>query len=318
MTTSNMFHLFRPSPGAVSVMIALLALRVLSPAVVLLAALATIPLKPGGQHSAEPSDVTIVVAATRTPRRGAILSLLVLLAGTHLLDGALFVVRAVTTGEWVPLSGIDIAAPLGLVAFAGLAALGAYKDVIGVNIWETRRVKTAITLALLVDLAHTILLGITLGQFRPITKLPTDQLVHFAFAATRVLLLVPLLFAISYPRVSYYTALLSDEDNATASTSLLLPPGTNGEPSSGLSSLNKDGAQYGTFSGRPGRAQFAAPSGPTTRANTPAPGDKSTPAKEDVALDPSWAETRQRLARIIPFLWPSSSKSLQLLAVSLI
>jgi hypothetical protein len=288
----------------------LAGLRIASPALVFLAALAVIPLKPS--HRIEPSDVTVVVAATRTPRRGAILTLLSLAALTHLADGALFVTRAVMSKHWPARTGIDVAAPLGLLAYAGLAALGAYKDVIGARVWETRRIRLAITAALAVELAHGALLGVqyTKEEVR-IPERPAVDFAYFAFVATRVLVLVPLLFVLVNPRVSY-VPVISDEAPATASTSLLLPPGTGAEPSTGLSALAaKDGGAYGTFNNN----SAANGSGPTTRATTPVPTSKGAP-KEDISLDPTWSELRQRLGRIFPYLWPSKSVSLQLLAVS--
>ncbi len=37
--------------------------------------------------------------------------------------------------------------------------------------------------------------------------------------------------------------------------------------------------------------------------------------KEDIALDPSWGEIFARIKHITPYLWPSKSFGLQLLAV---
>jgi hypothetical protein len=297
---------------ALSAALALAGLRIASPALILLAALAVLPLKPTHEVD-QHSDVTVVVRATRTPRRGAILALLSLAALTHLADGALFVVRAVTSGNWTPRTGLDVAAPLGLVAYAGLAALGAYKDVTGARVWEARRVHFAVAAALAIEIAHGTLLGFEHTKVR-IPELPGFDLAHFALVATRVLVLVPLLGALVNPRVSYVSVLSDESEPATASTSLLHPPGTGAgaEPSTGLSALAAKDASgtYGTFHGRD------AHSGPTTRTNTPAPSTKATTSKEDISLDPTWAELRVRLGRIFPYLWPSKSVSLQLVAVS--
>jgi uncharacterized membrane protein len=50
---------------------------------------------------------------------------------------------------------------LGLIAYAGLAALGAYKDVNNIEIWSRKRVKAAIFAALALDVAQVVLLVIS-------------------------------------------------------------------------------------------------------------------------------------------------------------
>lgn len=59
------------------------------------------------------------------------------------------------------MTAIEISAVLGVVAYGGLAALGAYKDINGVNIWSFASVKYAIFLALTFDISLVVLLGIT-------------------------------------------------------------------------------------------------------------------------------------------------------------
>jgi hypothetical protein len=289
-------------------------LRVIPPSLVLLATLALIPLRP--THTAQASDVTVIVAATRTPRRGAILSLLVLLSATYFLDGALSVIFAVL--QDIPLRLADVASPIGLLAFAGLAAMGSYKDVLGLSVWETKRVKLGLSGAFLFGTAHTAYLVHTLSGYG---RINTFILAHLAFVVSRGLFLIPLLVAVAKPRITYVSVLTDEEPGPSTDTSLLLPAPTAVAPSTGLSALAaKDGSgvQYGTFASRTGRAALAAPSGPTTRANTPAPSTKgaSVPVKDEISLDPTWSETVQRMKRITPYLWPSKSKALQLLAVS--
>lgn len=136
----------------------LLALRVLSPFLVLLSAISLLPARPPAPKS--PSPITSVVVAARIPRRALILSLLSLSALSFLLDGLTFVVYAVFDKQWPQWTGIEVAAVEGLVAFSGLAALGAWKDVQGVEVWLTKRLRAAVTWALFLDIAQVVLLGL--------------------------------------------------------------------------------------------------------------------------------------------------------------
>lgn len=134
-------------------------LRVLSPLFVLLTALSLLVARPPPPQS--PSPITSVVVATRTPRRAVILSLLSLSALTFLLDGLAFVVYVVLDKQWPAWTGLAVAALEGLIAFAGLAALGAWKDVQGVEVWSLRRVKLGISWSLLLDIGQVVLFGLT-------------------------------------------------------------------------------------------------------------------------------------------------------------
>jgi hypothetical protein len=92
------------------------------------------------------------------------------------------------------------------------------------------------------------------------------------FPAFRVLLLVPLLFALAFPRVVYTPIDTDDVTDALAPTasSFLLPPG-DVSPSTGLSpvpGLSGEASKYGTF--RSAHPTIPA-SGATTRAHTPVP-----------------------------------------------
>lgn len=98
-------------------------------------------------------------------------------------------------------------------------------------------------------------------------------LLHLAFPSFRVLLLVPLFFALLFPRISYVPVETSDEEAPTDS-SLLLPAQDAAAPSSGLSPFSAEASKYGTF--RSGRS-LGQNSGPTTRTNTPAPSTVRVP-----------------------------------------
>ena len=145
---------FEPAP----LPLALFAVRVIAPALVLLSAFLAIPSK---APSSPPSPITSVVVKSQVPRRGLILSFLTLASFSYLSDGLIFVVYAVLNKYWPPFTAIEISAVLGVIAYGGLAALGAYKDVNGVNVWSFASVKYAIFFALLFDTALVVLLAVT-------------------------------------------------------------------------------------------------------------------------------------------------------------
>jgi hypothetical protein len=140
----------------------LFILRILSPSLVLLATISLITIRPLPPSS--PSPITSVVVAARIPRRAVILSCLSFSSFTYLLDGLAFVLYAVINKYWPQQTGIDINALIGLVAFAGLAALGSWKDVNGVDVWSLKRLKIAIFLSLALDLAQAVLYGISMPK----------------------------------------------------------------------------------------------------------------------------------------------------------
>lgn len=138
---------------------ALFSIRVAEPAIVLLSTLSLLFSRVPSPTS--PSPITSVVVANRIPRRALILSLLSLASLTFLLDGLSFVVYAVLDKVWPRTTGIEPNTIVGIIAFSGLAALGTWKDLHGVPVWLLKRIKAAIGLALLLDIAHVILLGFT-------------------------------------------------------------------------------------------------------------------------------------------------------------
>jgi hypothetical protein len=149
--------------GENPLLLALFILRILSPAIVLLSTLTLFPARPPQPSS--PSPITPVVVESRVPRRALILSLLSFISFAYLLDGLAYVVFVVLNKHWT-ITGIDINAVLGLVAFSGLAALGAWKDVHGVDVWSLKRVKHAVNLSLDVDIAIVVLIALDIKQRR--------------------------------------------------------------------------------------------------------------------------------------------------------
>ncbi|KAI0058695.1 hypothetical protein BV25DRAFT_1901938 [Artomyces pyxidatus] len=287
--------------------IALFVLRVISPALVFFSALSLLFARPPAPSE---SPIVSVVVAVRTPRRALILSLLTLISLTYLLDGLTFVVYAVVYKHWPQRTGIEVNAVVGLVAFSGLAALGTWKDVKGVDVWSLKRVNVAVFLSTVLDIAQAVLYGVSIPK-----DFALSRLLHFVFPTFRVLLLVPLFIALITPRVTYTAIESADEySSVPTSTSLLLPPEAGAVASAGLTT----GIKYGTF-----RSAASAPttaSGPATRAHTPDPTRvaKSEAKEKEINLDPSWSEIYRRLRRISPYLWPSKSRALQFIAVSCI
>ncbi|KAJ7755708.1 mitochondrial half-size ABC transporter [Mycena maculata] len=291
-------------------------LRVLSPLPVLfclttLAFLSATPSTP-----ASPSAITRVVVPTVIPRRALILCLLSLSALTFLLNGLLFVAFAVIDKSWPEKTGIEYNAVLGLVAFAGLAALCAWKDIRGVDVWSLRRIKLAVTTSSILDLAIVVLIAIaTTARFNgglhfPITHASWGVL----FPSIRVLAGAILVVALSSPRIVYKAVSQNEsEGGPTTDASFLLPP-----PSTGLSPLSAlptDSTKYGTFrTPRSGLAQ----SNPATRGPSPLRSegsDSKQTEKPEISLDPSWTEMWRRISRLAPYLWPSKSRSLQFLVL---
>ncbi|KAF7315316.1 ABC transporter protein [Mycena indigotica] len=285
---------------------ALLLLRVLAPVPVLLTLFTLLRTPPSVPHS--PVDITRVVIPTIIARRGLILTLLTLLSFSALLDGCLFVIFAVLDKTWPRNTGIEYNAVLAVFAFAGLAALGAWKDLQGVNVWSLKRLKVAVLASSLLDLALVILL---VKSFRTGSRFPlTHESLTILFPSFRVLAGFVLIAVLASPRIVYKAVPQDSENDIPTDSSSLLPP-----PSTGLSPLSavaNESNKYGTF--RPTRSGLAS-SNTASRVPSPLPSevaDQST-EKPEISLDPSWTEIWQRLLRITPYLWPSKSRSLQLL-----
>ncbi|KAJ7502784.1 hypothetical protein B0H11DRAFT_1986327 [Mycena galericulata] len=291
-------------------MLALSVLRVLSPALVCLCSLTLLSATP--PPPASPSAITRVVVPTLIPRRTLILCLLSLSALTFLLNGLLFVAFAVIHKSWPQDTGIEYNAVLGLVAFAGLAALGAWKDIRGVGVWSMRRIKVAVATSSALDLVLVVLIARTTG-FNGGSRPPINHVSWgILFPSIRILTGAILVAALSSPRI-VYKAVSQEENEESLATdaSLLLPP-----PSTGLSPLSAlptDSTKYGTFrTPRSGLVQSV----PATRGPSPLrpdSGDLKANQSPEISLDPSWSEMWRRISRLAPYLWPSKSRSLQFL-----
>ncbi|KAF4620663.1 hypothetical protein D9613_000572 [Agrocybe pediades] len=298
------------------------AARVLSPLIVLLTTLSLFFLN---SHSpSSPSPITPVVVATSVPRRALLLPLLTLIALTYLVDGLSFVIFSVIDHSWPRHSGIPINTITGVIAFSGLAALGTWKDIHGVQVWLLKRVKVAVAAALALDLTLAVLLALHLrqGELPPLFSVRTT--IHVILPAFRVLLLALLLVGLITPRVTYSSIQSYDDLETTdvepTDSSFLLPPSAAAQPSEGLAPVsghNGESSKYGTFRTTRSTLQSSAPA---TRAATPAPStvngrEGKSDSKPEVSFEPSWGEIWRRIRRISPYLWPKDSPSLQFLAV---
>ncbi|KAH7888329.1 hypothetical protein F5I97DRAFT_1965293 [Phlebopus sp. FC_14] len=272
-----------PAAGASAT--ALFAVRVSSPAVVFLATLSLLPTKPLSPPS--PSPITPVVVQSRIPRKTLILVLLSLAAASFLFDGLAYVTYAILNGVWKSGTGVELASLLGLVAYAGLAAVGAYKDVNNVEVWSRERVKLAIAIALGLDMAQVVLVAVYAKTRGPggicdgskVVECIPESL-HFITPLLRVIFLVPLLFALFTPRVVYVPAQVQSETVEVENAPLV---DQEGDGPSG------EGGKYGTFT-----SQIQVESGPP-----PPPAEVKT-----ASLKPKRVSSFTILKKSRPYLLP--------------
>lgn len=108
------------------------------------------------------SAIVTVVRAVKVPRRQLILSLLSLAALTAFLDGTVTVANAifkhVVETQLPPWRGIEFYSVALLIAFAGLAVVGSFKDARGTSIWQSKLVKLFVLVALAFDTALAVLI----------------------------------------------------------------------------------------------------------------------------------------------------------------
>jgi len=224
-------------------------------------------------------------------------------------DGLTFIVYAIIKKDWPWYSGVEINALLGVLGFSGLAALGTWKDLHGLPTWELKRVRLAVAFSLILDIAFIVLFAQSSRQAGFPSSLSLFKMLHFAFPVFRVILLLPLLTSLLTPRVVYSSVHTESGTEEQTDTSLLLP--AEATASTGLAvPVPSEQVKYGTFP--PSRSALQQ-STPTTRAPTPAPSQKAN-EKPEITLEPTWSELVQRIRRLSPYLWPSKSPSLQLIA----
>ncbi|TDL26049.1 hypothetical protein BD410DRAFT_764367 [Rickenella mellea] len=326
-----------------ALLIALFTTRIVFPVLLLATALSLLRLKPASPQDASPSPITSVTVAVKTPRRALILSLLSLVALSYFLDGFALILHSLISKTWqgtpehgwwiAQWGGLEVETLLGLLASGLLAIIGVWKEVERIPVWIKRRVKLWAGIAVDATALEVVLLGLTVDFHkrgppeipeRP-PQLSVPALLHGVFPVLRLLVLIPLYFAISYPRISYVPGsdIRESENGAAEDTGLLVPIDQSAIPSQGLSPT-----QYGTF---PTSRSAAPTTGSNTRAHTPTPSDDAegsqtvkpprlstkfpTKGSEAKSESPTWREQMRRLRKIIPYLWPKRNVSLQLLAL---
>jgi hypothetical protein len=146
-------------------------LDVASPAIVLAGTLLLLPLQPPSLVVPSPSSITPVVVSARVPRRGLLLTLLRLTSLTFVLDGLVFSISAILSRRWY-LSHVALTSVLGIIAYSGLAIVGAWKDSRGVQVWLRSRVKLSVAASLLVEVAKLALLIKLMTKRAAIFSLP--------------------------------------------------------------------------------------------------------------------------------------------------
>ncbi|CUA70460.1 ATP-binding cassette sub-family B member 6, mitochondrial [Mus musculus] [Rhizoctonia solani] len=313
-----------PSPEA------LFYLRVVESAVLLFLLLVSPLLKgpsPPQYTTHATSEITTVVRAVKTPRRQLVVFLLSLAALSAFLDGSvtvgLAVFKHIFETKLPAWKGIEFYSVALLVAFAGFAIIGAFKEARGVPIWQSKLLKLFVLVALVFDvvIAIVIPLVVPIWNIRPdpnphIPETPTPvppvgiaPAVHFGLTVFRALVLIVLFPTLFFPRTVYEPVEQNGSGTQNGETSLLIPAAAaaSAETSAGLAAPK---AKYGTFNAAPSTA-------PPSRAHTPAPsiGGPSSSANDRTSrTELTWSEIGARLKRLAPYLWPHKSFGLQLLA----
>ncbi|KAF8712376.1 ABC transporter transmembrane region, partial [Rhizoctonia solani] len=273
------------------------------------------------------SEITTVVRAVKTPRRQLVVFLLSLAALTAFLDGSvtvgLAVIKHVFETNLPPWKGTEFHSVALLVAFAGFAIIGAFKEARGAPIWQSKLLKLFVFAALAFDVALAILIPLVVPIWHmypdPNPHVPNGSIdvpvgvtpaVHFGLTVFRVLVLTVLFPTLFFPRTVYEPVEHSAPVPQNGETSLLIPAAAaaSAETSAGLAAPK---AKYGTFNATPSTA-------PPSRAHTPAPsigGPSSSADARPSRTELTWSEIGGRLKRLAPYLWPHKSFALQLLAV---
>lgn len=136
---------------------------IVSTAVLLLLSL-TVAFVRSSPEAKDPAldEVTPILVAHVQPRRALIFSLLSLTAFTYFADGAVNVLRAVLVGTWTTPGPVGLVSyVLGLLSFGLLAIFLSWKDIQGVSAWGRKRVRIIAAVAVLINVAHVILVAAT-------------------------------------------------------------------------------------------------------------------------------------------------------------
>ena len=275
-------------------------LHFVSPLVVLpgFASLLTPPPSPLEQ----PPGVRPIVTPRINPRRTLILALISATGFTYFGDGATFVARAVLTGLWDEIKGASWAAyAMGNVFLWMTAAV----TVISRNGYMRKGLMVATTFASIVEIVILVFSAIDMAKHHDRS---VYAVLHLVFVVLRVLHLPVLLWALSTPRITFEPVTPPTENDA------LLPSSNGGAPGSssnyGATTIASSQFDNGTANQTGGSNQnkdHKKGSGKKDGTGNPA----GTPLPPS---DITWSEWFARFARLVPFLWPSKSGKLQILA----
>lgn len=289
----------------------------------------------GAEYSAVPSsdeipEPTPVVVPIRSRRRVLTFIVIAGIAASYLASGVFIILRAVIPPQsWTPdhprWRGSDWQALIGLVAWSAAAVACAYEETIrGRASYGRGKVYGAFLVGFSTDVA--ILVLYFLLRHAPLDQLPKSKLWvigQLAITATRLILLYPLLLlALRWDQTTFVrasqlsstqangssmtpTTQSSETSRDTESTSLLHPSRAAAGPSKygsvGPNSTLKPGQQSNSPGTRTPNPRSANESMGLTVTKPPPP--------------PTFGVFIQRVKTLFPFLWPSQSLHLQLLAI---
>ncbi|WVQ78775.1 hypothetical protein IAT38_000866 [Cryptococcus sp. DSM 104549] len=278
-----------------------------------------------------------------TPRRSLILTLLILLAFTSFLDGAVLVADALSArtryGDDLPrrLRGAQLAAEI-FYALGGLSVWGV--AVVGCA-WRGRFAGKGLvvlgTLAVVCEVPNLVFLVLREIHAGGLDKV--FAILSLVPSSARLLLLPILLVAVSYPRISFEPA---DETTGLLSSEAATTGGGGGAGGDARTLITAPStSDYGTFDtdsiADPTKTAAATPHpGNTTGAATPTQGaatgeaataqaqaeqtnqqvkkiklTKKLGSKRPVKKILSWGEGWPKFKKLFPKLWPSTSRKLQ-------
>ena len=298
---------------------ALTIIHVITPGLLLPFILFLIPPLP--EPTEAPPGVTPITIRTITPRRGLILTVLILLTATYFFNSSVLIADLVTASHPSGHGWADDWHLTGwALVFELIYAFGCFVIWGGVTLLcEWRRRYGGVALVLL-SVANggmevpNLVLSVLKEVHDTVDSHRIFSILAIPPSCLRLLLLPILLAAIAYPNVRF--------ESADETTGLL-----SGDPPVNGGDSPADAAReaYGTFN--EGNGGAAAPAKP---ASTPTSTDQGakTPAKQDSKQKLripkqlgerqeedkplSWSEMWPKIRKLSPYLWPSTSRKLQL------
>lgn len=107
-------------------------------------------------------EVTPILVPHIRPRRALVFSLITIAAFTYAADAAVNIIRAILKATWSAPGPIGIVSYLlGFLAFALFGIFLSWKDTHGAGVWQRKRVRLFVVLAVVIQVAHVILAATT-------------------------------------------------------------------------------------------------------------------------------------------------------------